>query len=159
MMNYGLWTMVSILLIASFFKDKAKTKKALKMAAKQFLNLLPTLIGIILLLGMIRSMIDPMVIGRLIGPESGVFGVIAGLLVGSVIFIPGFVAFPMAAGFLEIGAGYPQVAGFIAALMGVGFLFIPIEIKFFGLRLTVLRNLLCLTAAIIFVFAVWGAGL
>jgi len=159
MMNYGLWAGVSILLIVSFFKDRTKTLKALKMAGKQFLNLLSALITIVLFLGIIRALVDPMIIGRMIGPESGILGVISGLVVGSVIFIPGFVAFPMAAGFLEIGAGYPQVAGFIAALMGVGFVFIPLERKFFGLRLTILRNLLCFVAAIVFVLAVWGVGL
>ena len=159
MTSYGLWGIVSILLIVSFFKDRAKTRRALTIAIVQFTNLLPLLGAMILFLGIVRSMVDPSIIGRLIGPESGVVGVIAGLVVGSIMFLPGFVAFPLAAGFLEIGAGYPQVAGFIASLMGVGVATMPIEIKYFGLRLTFFRNLLCLIAAVVFVAVIWGIGL
>lgn len=154
-----LWTTVGALLVVSFVKNREKTRKALKMALKQFLNLLSILIALILFLGMARAMVDPDIIGRLIGPESGVLGVVSGIVVGSVMLIPGFVAFPLAAGFLKIGAGYPQVAGFVAALMGVGISTAPLEIKYFGIRLTVLRNLLCLITAICFVVVIWGVGL
>ncbi len=154
-----LWIVVAGLLLLSFFKDRAKTKKALMMALKQFSNLLSVLIGLVLFLGMARSLIDPALIGRLIGPESGVLGVAGGLIIGSIMLIPGFVAFPLAAGFLEIGAGYPQVAGFIAALMSVGVSTAPLELKYFGVRLTVLRNLLCLLTAIVFVLVIWWRGI
>ncbi len=159
MSNYGLWIVVSVLVVGSFFKDRTKTHRALTIAVKQFLNLLPILIAIVLLLGILRSMIDPVVIGRFIGPDSGVLGVVAGLVIGSIMFLPGFVAFPLAAGFLEIGAGYPQVAAFIASLMGVGVITMPMEVRYFGLRLTVLRNLLCFVAAVAFVLVIWGIGL
>ncbi len=158
-MNYGLWGVVLVILIVSIFKDRTKTRQAMKMASKQFLNLLPILSALVLFLGIVRSVIDPAFIHKLIGPESGVLGVIACLTVGSIIFMPGFAAFPMAASFLELGAGYPQVAGFIASLMGVGVATMPIEIKYFGMRLTVLRNLLCLITALVFVAVVWGIGL
>lgn len=154
-----LWSTVIVLLAVSFLKDRAKTKIALVKAAKQLSVLLPLLVALVIFLGIVRSVVDPVLIGRLIGPESGILGVSAALITGSVMMIPGFVAFPLAAGFLEIGAGYPQVAGFIAALMGVGISTAPIEIKYFGLRLTLLRNFYCLLTAVVFVVIVWGLGL
>lgn len=154
-----LWGVVTLLLTVSFFKDRLKTRRALIMAAKQFSNLLSMLIALVLFLGIVRSVIDPGLIGRLIGPESGIFGIVAGLVTGSIMLLPGFVAFPMTAGFLEIGAGYPQIAAFIAALMSVGVSTAPMEIKYFGARLTVLRNLLCLVTAVVFVLVVWRMGL
>ncbi len=158
-MGYKLWGCVVVLLLVSGYKDRMKTRRALKMAWMQFNNLLPLLIAIVLFLGMMRSVMDPTVIASLIGPESGVLGVISGLVAGSVMFLPGFVAFPLAAGFLKIGAGYPQVAAFISALIGVGVSTAPLEVKYFGLRLTLLRNTLCLVTAVVFVLVVWGIGL
>lgn len=154
-----LWSVVVVLLILSSFKDRQKTRRALMMAVKQFSNLASLLIALVLFMGMLRVLVDPSLIGRLIGPESGILGVVAGIIIGSIMLIPGFVAFPLAAGFLELGAGYPQVAGFVAALMGVGLSTAPMELKYFGVRLTILRNLLCLVTAVVFVVVIWGMGL
>lgn len=154
-----IWSIVVLFLTVSFIKDSGKTKTALVKAAKQFSALLPLLSALVIFLGIVRAVVDPVLIGRLIGPESGVLGVSAGLIIGSIIMLPGFIAFPLAAGFLDIGAGYPQIAGFIAALMGVGVSTAPIEIKYFGLRLTLLRNLYCFLTAIVFVAVIWGLGL
>jgi ABC-type multidrug transport system permease subunit len=55
--------------------------------------------------------------------------------------IPGFVAFPTAALLLQGGAGYMQIGAFVSALMMVGIVTLPVEVKYFGKRLAILRNL------------------
>jgi hypothetical protein len=60
----------------------------------------------------------------------------------AVTLIPGFVAFPTAAMLLQGGAGYMQIGAFISTLMMVGVVTIPVEIKYFGKRLTISRNVL-----------------
>ena len=40
------------------------------------------------------------------------------------------------------GAGYMQIGAFVSALMMVGVVTMPIEIKYFGLKLTIWRNAL-----------------
>jgi hypothetical protein len=59
---------------------------------------------------------------------------------GAITMIPGFIAFPTAALLLEGGAGYMQIAAFISTLMMVGVLTAPMEIKYFGRKVTILRN-------------------
>ena len=71
---------------------------------------------------------------------AGVFGVLGAALIGSITLIPGFVAFPLAAALLKNGAGYMQIAAFVSTLMMVGVVTLPLEIKTFGKRATLIRN-------------------
>lgn len=136
-------------LLISFFKDRAKTKLALKKAWKSFENILPFILGVLLLIGMILSVLDAKTISRLLGAESGLLGMIIAAVVGCITLIPGFVAFPLAASLLKAGAGYAQIAMFISTLMMVGIATLPIEIKYFGRHTAVKRNVLFLLLAIL----------
>ena len=142
-----LYTLAGVLLLLSLIRDRKKTLLALLKAWRQFLKLLPSLLAIMLFMGLTLSLLDITVIGRFIGGESGFPGVLAGLFLGSVIFLPGFLAFPLASTLLNYGAGYPQMAAFISTLMGVGITTLPIEIRYFGRRTALYRNLLCFIAA------------
>lgn len=88
------------------------------------------------------AVLNPETISKIIGSESGWFGVILAAIIGSVTLIPGFVAFPTAAILLENGAGYMQIAAFVSTLMMVGIITMPVEIKYFGKKISVLRNVL-----------------
>jgi uncharacterized membrane protein YraQ (UPF0718 family) len=63
--------------------------------------------------------------------------------------VPGFVAFPLAAALLKNGAGYAQIAAFVSTLMMVGVVTLPVEIKTFGKRATVVRNIAALVFSLI----------
>lgn len=135
--------MVTILLLAiSFLKDRKKTKKALIKAWKAFENILPQFLGIIILIGVTLAVLNPQVISQLIGSASGWFGVTMAALVGAITLVPGFIAFPTAAMLLQGGAGYMQIAAFISSLMMVGVVTMPLEMKYFGRKSTILRNVL-----------------
>lgn len=133
-------------LLLSFAKDKKKTKMALKKAWKSFENILPQFLAVLVLIGLALAILDADTISRLIGNESGMMGVMIAVVIGSVTLIPGFVAFPLAAALLESGAGYMQIAAFVSSLMMVGVATMPMEIKTFGRKTAILRNL----AAVIF---------
>lgn len=150
MSSYIMYLVAIILLIISYYKDKKKTKKALKKAWKSFNNILPQFLGVILFVGILLSIFDAEFISKIIGARSGWIGVIASAVVGAVTLIPGFVAFPTAAMLLESGAGYMQIGAFISALMMVGVITAPVEIKYFGKKLTIIRNVL----AFVFCFIV-----
>ena len=143
-MNISLYVLTGILLSASFFKDKAKSKKALKKAWKAFENILPQFLGVIILVGLLLSVFDAQFISKVIGSESGFLGLLASVAVGAITLIPGFVAFPTAAMLLENGAGYMQIGGFVSALMMVGIVTIPVEVTYFGKKMTLVRNVLAL---------------
>jgi uncharacterized membrane protein YraQ (UPF0718 family) len=140
--NIALYVVTGVLLLVSFYKDKKKTKMALKKAWKAFENILPEFLVVILLVGLLLAIMNPEMISSIIGDKSGWFGVILAAVIGSITLIPGFVAFPMTALLLDGGAGYMQIGAFISALMMVGIVTIPVEIKYFGKKLTIYRNVL-----------------
>lgn len=140
-MNITLYIFTGICLGLSFYKDKPKTKKSLKKAWKAFENILPQFLGIIVLVGILLAVFDADFISKTIGAESGWLGVFASGIIGSITLIPGFIAFPTAAMLLDNGAGYMQIGAFVSTLMMVGVVTIPVEIKYFGKRLTLLRNI------------------
>lgn len=128
------------LLLISFFKDKKKTKMALKKAWKSFENILPQFLSILLIIGVMLAILSPETISKLIGQQSGWIGMLIAGAVGSITLIPGFVAFPLVAALLKNGAGFMQIAVFISTLMMVGIVTIPLEINYFGKKATILRN-------------------
>ncbi|SKA81200.1 Predicted permease [Caloramator quimbayensis] len=150
MSNYILYAITILLLVISYYKDKKKTKMALKKAWKSFENILPEFLGVIMLVGVLLSILNPQVISKIIGNSSGWVGVILAAIVGAITLIPGFVAFPTAAMLLKNGAGYMQIAAFVSTLMMVGVVTMPVEIKYFGKKITIMRNIL----AFIFSFIV-----
>jgi len=141
-LNASLYIITIALLGLSYYKDKVKTKKALKKAWKAFENILPQFLGVIVLVGMMLAVFNAEVISKIIGVESGWYGTLISALVGAITLIPGFVAFPTAAMLLENGAGYMQIGAFVSTLMMVGVVTLPVEVKYFGKRLTFTRNIL-----------------
>jgi len=138
--TYILYALAITGLVISFFRDRQKTKMALVKAWKAFENILPQILTIFLVIGFALAIFPPEMIRKLLGSESGIWGVLAAAAIGSVTLIPGFIAFPLAAALLKSGAGYMQLAAFVSTLMMVGIITIPIERKTFGLRSTITRN-------------------
>lgn len=140
MFTYILYALAITGLVLSFIKDRKKTKLALKKALKSFENILPQFLSILVIIGLAFAILNPETIQKLLGTSSGVWGVLAASLIGSITLIPGFVAFPLAAALLHSGAGYMQIAAFVSTLMMVGIVTIPMEMKTFGKRVTLIRN-------------------
>lgn len=135
-----LYLVASILLSLSFIKDRKKTKMALQKAWKAFENILPQFFSILIIIGIMLSIITPETISKLIGEKSGWTGMLVAGAIGAITLVPGFIAFPLAAALLKSGAGIMQIAVLISALMMVGIVTIPVEIKYFGRKATMLRN-------------------
>lgn len=151
-----LYTIALSLLIVSLVKDRTKTMKAVKKGWMAFVNILPVLIPLFIIVGVMLSIITPQMIKSVMGEDSGIMGVLTAMLAGSVAFMPPFVTFPLGAELLEQGAGYPQVAAFVTTLMGVGLVYWGAEVKFFGKTAALLRNSLAFMASGIVALLVWG---
>jgi uncharacterized membrane protein YraQ (UPF0718 family) len=139
-MTISLYAIAFAALLFSFAKSRENTVLALKKAWKAFENILPQFLSILIIIGVMLAVLTPEQISKLLGSESGWFGVIFASIIGSVTLIPGFVAFPLAAALLKSGAGYMQIAAFVSTLMMVGIVTIPLEIKYFGKKATLIRN-------------------
>ena len=138
--SYIFYGITIVLLIFSFTKDREKSMAALKKGWRSFENILPEFLVVLLLIGVMLAVSSPQMISNILGKESGWIGVLLASLVGSVTLIPSFVAFPTALLLLEAGAGYMQIGALISTLMMVGLVTMPSEIKYFGKRMTILRN-------------------
>lgn len=149
-----LYILAAGLLLLSFFKDRGKTKLALKKAWKSFENILPQFLSIIIIIGIMLAVLNPETISKLIGRQSGWIGMVIASVIGSITLIPGFVAFPLASALLKSGAGFMQIAIFISTLMMVGIVTIPVEIKYFGKKATILRNILAFAFSYIVAIAI-----
>ena len=138
-----------ICLAISLVKDRTKTVKALRAAMRSGMNLAPTLLGILVLIGLIMGFVSPETIGRVVGEGSGVVGVLTAGLLGSILHIPSLVSFPLGGSLLQSGASVTTVAVFITTLTMVGFVTLPMEIRVLGARFALVRNGLSLLAALL----------
>jgi uncharacterized membrane protein YraQ (UPF0718 family) len=152
--TYVIYGFAAILLIVSFIFDRGKTKKGVMKGFKSFLKLLPILVPLLLIIGILLVVISPDLISSFLGDSSGIVGYVFALIVGSITFLPAFVAFPLGAELLEAGAGVPQVAGFLVALMSVGVIYYAAESKYFSKKAAIYRNVISLIGAIIVILIV-----
>jgi uncharacterized membrane protein YraQ (UPF0718 family) len=129
-------------LVVSFVKDRGKTRSALIKAVRAFLGILPDFATVLAIVGLVLTFLSPSIVAGLIGKGTGILGMLITSVVGAITLIPGFVAFPLAKSLLDRGAGIMQIAVFVSTLMMVGFVTTPLEIRYFGKRVTVLRNVL-----------------
>lgn len=140
--TYSLYGVAGILLFLSYMKGRRKTTLSLKQAWKMFINVLPQFMAILLLVGLLLSVVTTETIQHVIGAESGFLGMMIASLLGANTLVPVLVAFPVAAELLKNSAGITQIAVFISTLTMVGFVTLPLEIKYLGKKVAVLRNVL-----------------
>jgi len=135
--------------LVSFLLDRQKTISGFKKGLKMFYNILIPFLDILIIVSLALFFVPPQLIVKYLGSDSGAVGFIIAAIVGSITLIPGFISYPIASSLLKQGASYATVAVFITTLMMVGVVTLPLEIKYFGAKVAVLRNLLNLVTAII----------
>jgi uncharacterized membrane protein YraQ (UPF0718 family) len=136
-------------LILSFIADKQKTWQGIKKGVKMFLNLMPTILVVLAVVSILLFFLPNELIVKYLGENAGWSGYAIAAVVGSLALIPGFIAYPLSGALVHSGVSYPVIAIFITTLMMVGILTLPIEIKFFGLKTSLMRNLLFLIGALV----------
>ena len=147
-----LYTLAFVLLILSFLKDKSKTIQAIKSSLKSFENIMPQFLGIIIFVGLLLSLLNPETISKLIGNDSGFFGVLISSLMGSVVLMPTFVAFSTGNSLLQNGAGFAQVGALISTLTLVGVMTFSLESKYIGKKASFLRNFIAFLFSFVVAF-------
>ena len=143
-----LWVAAGGALLLSLAFDRQKTWQGLLKGGRLLWNITPTLVGVLALAGLLVMVVSPAAMARVLG-ESGPVPFLTALGVGSVALIPGLVAYPLAGVLREQGASDAVLAAFITTLMMVGVLTLPIEARFFGIRVSLTRNVLSLLGAVL----------
>ena len=113
-----------------------------------FKNVLLPFLNILILVSLLLYFLPPSIISRYLGAGSGVAGFLAAALIGSITLIPAFISYPIAAGLIQQGASYAVVATFMTTLMMVGVVTLPLEIKYLGRQVAIVRNVLNFVAAV-----------
>ncbi|WP_456326345.1 permease [Palaeococcus sp. (in: euryarchaeotes)] len=138
-----------VCLFFALIKDRTKTKQALKMAVISFFRISPTVLAIILIIGLFSGFVPESQISKVVGENAGFRGVLTVAFLGAILHIPSLVSFPLAASLLEKGASITSIAVFITTLTMIGMVTLPLEIRILGKKLALLRNGLSFIIAII----------
>jgi uncharacterized membrane protein YraQ (UPF0718 family) len=134
-------------LFFSYIHDKQKTTAGIKSGIKMFLGILSTIFVLILVFSVLLYFLPDGVIVHYLGKNAGFSAYIIAALIGSIALIPGFIAYPLAGILLKNGVSYQVIAIFISTLLMVGVITIPLEARYFGWKVAVLRNFLYLLGA------------
>ena len=137
---YTLYYIAGFAVLISFFTDREKTFKGLKIGWKKFSKILGTYLKLLIILSFILLISDQFIINYL-GGQAPFIGMIMGLIIGSITMMPGFIAYPLAGILVSKGVNYMVVAAFITTLMLVGVATYPVEKEYFGIKATIWRNI------------------
>jgi len=151
---YYLYFGTGFLLIISAIKDKKKTVDALKIAYKKFKNILSSFIIMLILVSIVLYFVPDKLILNYLGTNDKFTSVFLASLLGSITLMPGFIAFPLCGILLKKGVGYMVLSAFTTTLMMVGILTFPVEKSYFGVKVTILRNVISLFIAIVIALSI-----
>ncbi len=129
-----------VCVLLAFARDPAKTRRALVLAARSFLRLLPAILTVVVIIGVLLGFVPRTTISRIVGEQSGIAGLFVVAVFGAVLHIPSLIAFPLAASLLQAGASVTAVAVFITTLTMIGVVTLPLEIREMGVKMALLRN-------------------
>ena len=138
-----------ICLLIALSRDRAKTKRALIIALKSFFNIFPTILLIIILIGLFLGFVPQSQISKIVGEQAGFWGILVVAFLGAILHIPSLISFPLAAALLKSGATVTSVAVFITTLTMIGMVTLPLEVRELGKKMALLRNGISFLIAII----------
>jgi uncharacterized membrane protein YraQ (UPF0718 family) len=142
-----LLTITSVLLSA--YADRARTVRAVRLAFERFKSIASVFCIMIVTVSFTLYFISDRFIMSTLGSGNTSVALLLGALLGSISVMPGFIAFPLASVLLKKGVGVMVVSAFTSTLMMVGVVTSPVEKKYFGARVTVIRNIFGFLIAVV----------
>jgi uncharacterized membrane protein YraQ (UPF0718 family) len=136
----NLYLVTAAALVISLAASRTRTTAALRLAARRLVGILPAFVTMMVLFSLTITLLPHDMVARLIGGESGCLGVVIAAGAGSIVFMPGFIAFPLSGALLRQGVPYMVLAAFTTTLMMVGVVTYPLERRYFGRSVTLIRN-------------------
>ena len=146
---YWLYAITGLALLFSLLASRERTLKALKVSYRRFITILPAFLMMLILVSVVLFLVPDDVISNYLGVENKFVGVLSASIIGSIILMPGFIAYPLAGILLKKGVAYMVLSAFTTTLMMVGVLTYPIEKEYLGTRVTIIRNIISLLIALI----------
>lgn len=141
---------LTILALAlSLVFDRNKSWQALRVALKRFLQILPDLLLMTVLVAVVLCLVPQRTIAYYLGKYNLFLSSLVAAILGSVTLMPGFIAYPLCGLLAKQGVPYLVLGIFSTTLMMVGVVTFPLEQRYFGTRVALIRNLVSLLIAII----------
>jgi uncharacterized membrane protein YraQ (UPF0718 family) len=103
------------------------------------LQIVPLLILAFIVAGMVQVLVPTEIISKWVGAESGFRGILIGTVIGG--FMPGgpYVAMPLAAGLLQVGAGIGTMVALLTSWSLWAITRLPMEVGIMGWKFTLIR--------------------
>ncbi|HIJ56664.1 MAG TPA: hypothetical protein HPQ03_11120 [Deltaproteobacteria bacterium] len=139
--------------LVSFLVSREKTLKALRIAYKRFVKILPAFLTMLVLVSIVLFLVPEELISTYLGSNNRYVGVLIGALLGSITLMPGFIAYPLCGILLKKGVAYMVLSAFSTTLMMVGVLTYPVEKAYLGAKVTLIRNLISFLIALVVALA------
>ncbi len=136
-------------LVLSLAFDRNKSWQALQVALKRFLQILPDLLLMTVLVAVVLYLLPQSTIAFYLGKYNLLFSSIVAAILGSVTLMPGFIAYPLCGLLAKQGVPYLVLGIFSTTLMMVGVVTFPLEQRYFGTKVALIRNLVSLLIALI----------
>ncbi len=129
---------VAILIIA-YLRGNELPVQGLKAGGSMFIQILPILLFALIIAGTLPLIVPREAIDSFIGAESGWRGILTGTFVGSL--LPGgpYISFPIAAGFMRMGASIGTLVALVTAWSIIAILRLPLDVGFLGWKFTLIR--------------------
>jgi uncharacterized membrane protein YraQ (UPF0718 family) len=146
--NYGVEIVIGVIAIVLLILNPEKAIPSLLSAFRTWLSLVPVIIGIALLTALISVLLPKERIGKIIGKDSGLPGLFAGALFGSLMVGPAYVFFPFFGELKNKGASDRIIATTIGA-WAIKPTWIPFAVTILGWKFVSIFNILLFLFAIL----------
>ena len=143
-----LYALTGAALAASLVGSRGKTLGALRMAGVRLVKTLPAFLTMLVLFSVAITLAPQETLRTVLGREGGWLSVALAAAIGSVTLMPGFIAFPLSGALRAQGVPYMVLGAFTTTLMMVGVLTYPLESRYFGRNVTLIRNAISLAIAL-----------
>ena len=150
---YYIYIATGAALLLSFVVSREKTFKALRIAYKRLVKILPAFLTMLILVSVVLFLVPEQLISTYLGGNNRYVGVLIGAVLGSAVLMPGFIAYPLCGILLQKGVAYMVLSAFSTTLMMVGVLTYPVEKAYLGTKVTVIRNLISFAIALVVALA------
>ena len=127
--------------------NKEELKKSAIMTSRTFINILPILMGMLLLTSIILNLAPEAAIARYFG-RNEFLDVLIGTFIGSIAAGNPVTSYILGGELLKGGISLFAVTALIASWVTVGVVQLPAEVLTLGRRFAIYRNLLCFVSAI-----------
>ncbi len=151
---YYLYSVTVLALLISVIADRQKTYQAIKISYRKFINILPAFLTMLILVSIVLFLVPDKMISHYLGNKDKFIGLALACFFGSITLMPGFIAFPLCGILLKKGVSYMILSAFSTTLMMVGVLTYPIEKEYFGVKVTIIRNIISFIIALIVALSV-----